>query len=731
MFKRLILLFVFGSIINVFSQYKILLLGDSITNGLYGQNYGFRYYLYNHLQSIAFPFEFVGSNGVTPYWGFFANGAQTEWFLPVPAGTGVMPLTNEMNTTEPNLIMIHLGTNDVDHGDINPYTYDNGLSLSLNTKTGQLANLISFILQWKFGVRGDCVDKIFISKIIDKTGYASRVVEFNEGVERIFNDSEAGLIPSIPSGSLKLVDHYTSFDMATMIAGDGIHPNESGYQNMGFVNFDALRTLPLYLVSVSDDTINGVMNFMSSGAAQVQVIDGFDTGQSNVAVHFEVISGDAEISGETEIDTDNNGTASVDIQFGNTGISMLRATANGLIQGSVDIILNAIEGVSISGDVSYVNTGTPIPGVDVIWEEYNNIRTASDPQGEYELSALLPGSEISVKIQKDPWSDIGPWIILSYDAAMVAQNVVGLRQLEGKAFQAADVNQDGIIDMYDASQIARAVAGLPLPQNVKVGTWQFEPDSLSYSNLWDDLQNQDISGYVIGDIHTVWSFDGVSKQNDDYNFYVDPVATHDSVLTIPCTIHGSDVSAFDFNVSYPSETLRFISVEQRVADEPFTLNTSHVSSGQIKIGGYRIHPLNYNKAEVYLRFINKTSSPFELVVDPIYLNDQKMESHILDGNSDQVLAKNKLSLLPNYPNPFNGETTFRFYLPEEEHVTMIVYNQMGQRVVQLHNGIMGQGLRQIKWNGCDQKGRSVASGVYIFKLMTHKHQKVQKMQLIQ
>lgn len=66
--------------------------------------------------------------------------------------------------------------------------------------------------------------------------------------------------------------------------------------------------------------------------------------------------------------------------------------------------------------------------------------------------------------------------------------------------------------------------------------------------------------------------------------------------------------------------------------------------------------------------------------------------------------------LGSYPNPFNPETTISYEVPQEEMVSLAVYNMKGQLVEQLVNGVQPAGHHQLVWNALDQ-----ASGVYLVK----------------
>ncbi len=85
------------------------------------------------------------------------------------------------------------------------------------------------------------------------------------------------------------------------------------------------------------------------------------------------------------------------------------------------------------------------------------------------------------------------------------------------------------------------------------------------------------------------------------------------------------------------------------------------------------------------------------------------------------------ALLQNYPNPFNGETMIRFQLPASERVKLYVYNIRGQRVATIIDEQMEAGYHRISWNGRNDNGRQVGSGVYIYLLQAGRHHQSKKL----
>jgi hypothetical protein len=88
------------------------------------------------------------------------------------------------------------------------------------------------------------------------------------------------------------------------------------------------------------------------------------------------------------------------------------------------------------------------------------------------------------------------------------------------------------------------------------------------------------------------------------------------------------------------------------------------------------------------------------------------------SNQDAVLPV-AVTLNANFPNPFNPETTLSFSLPKaEKDVSLTVYNSKGQKVKTLYSGAAESGSHSLVWKGQDDAGKSVASGVYFYRLET-------------
>jgi len=99
--------------------------------------------------------------------------------------------------------------------------------------------------------------------------------------------------------------------------------------------------------------------------------------------------------------------------------------------------------------------------------------------------------------------------------------------------------------------------------------------------------------------------------------------------------------------------------------------------------------------------------------------------------SDDHGSIDGFQLFQNYPNPFNPQTTIDFILPKTERIQLAIFNLSGQRVITLLSGILTAGNYQLSWDGRDDKGDLVSSGVYVYRLLSSTVAVSRKMVLVQ
>jgi hypothetical protein len=113
--------------------------------------------------------------------------------------------------------------------------------------------------------------------------------------------------------------------------------------------------------------------------------------------------------------------------------------------------------------------------------------------------------------------------------------------------------------------------------------------------------------------------------------------------------------------------------------------------------------------------------------DTIYISNNSP----LDADDEQGgILPYRFELAQNYPNPFNPSTRIEYSLPERSHVTISVYNVLGQLVCTLVDREQSAGWYEAIWDGTTASGEPVASGVYLYRFQAGDHVQTKKMLLL-
>ena len=120
--------------------------------------------------------------------------------------------------------------------------------------------------------------------------------------------------------------------------------------------------------------------------------------------------------------------------------------------------------------------------------------------------------------------------------------------------------------------------------------------------------------------------------------------------------------------------------------------------------GFGLTYLNY-----YFDFGQFTQLLLYAVIDSIEYGTQV---NTIKNNNETVLKE--FHLYQNYPNPFNSTTIIPFELPQKSKVEITIYDVVGRRIKILISGEFNKGMHNISWNGTNQTGQQVASGVYFY-----------------
>jgi len=100
------------------------------------------------------------------------------------------------------------------------------------------------------------------------------------------------------------------------------------------------------------------------------------------------------------------------------------------------------------------------------------------------------------------------------------------------------------------------------------------------------------------------------------------------------------------------------------------------------------------------------------------------------ANDDALQVPTALRLGQNYPNPFNPHTTITFALGKDAATSLSIFNTRGQKVRTLVNAPLTMGSHSITWDGRDDSGRALASGLYFYRLSSDGKAQTKKMLLM-
>jgi hypothetical protein len=127
-------------------------------------------------------------------------------------------------------------------------------------------------------------------------------------------------------------------------------------------------------------------------------------------------------------------------------------------------------------------------------------------------------------------------------------------------------------------------------------------------------------------------------------------------------------------------------------------------------------------------FSIERSNQFSIKAIDLASADGRYVSVALGANGASV--PREYALHQNYPNPFNPETIISLELPFGGRARLSVYNILGRKVITLLDEELAAGTHTVLWDGADESGQAVASGVYLYRLETETVTLSRKMMLL-
>lgn len=284
----------------------------------------------------------------------------------------------------------------------------------------------------------------------------------------------------------------------------------------------------------------------------------------------------------------------------------------------------------------------------------------------------------------------------SPDAVLVLQHIVGIVTLTDAQIQAADMSNDGEISANDAILILRKIVGLAAP----------------------DGSPQVGSG---GQITVALA---------------EPHGTAAGSVTVPLVVHNIGVVAGgDIQITYDSTAFRAV----RVSPDPAIFLASNITEpGTVRISFVSAERLNSETlAGIQFDILGDGDSMPAIRNADLY--DPEAIPLISGGMGREIIPlaipPERSVLLQNFPNPFNPDTWIPYQLRADSEVTIRIFSLQGDMVRELDLGAKSGGLyvnrdRAARWDGRNDAGETVASGIYFYSISAGDFAAVRKLTVV-
>jgi hypothetical protein len=193
----------------------------------------------------------------------------------------------------------------------------------------------------------------------------------------------------------------------------------------------------------------------------------------------------------------------------------------------------------------------------------------------------------------------------------------------------------------------------------------------------------------------------------------------------PTNLTGTIVNSNGIHLAWnpPATNLRSSSSKADLPDR-------NLLGYRIYQGTHPIHDIMDPSIHVY-DLTDLVNATYTFKVSALYTEGESAPSNTItiSGNNDPVVPT-VTALNGNYPNPFNPSTVVSYSVSKAGLVTLEIYNSLGQKVNTLVNKRVEAGNYTVTWNGTDDKGNPLGSGLYFYKMKSGNYSSTKKMILL-
>jgi hypothetical protein len=205
--------------------------------------------------------------------------------------------------------------------------------------------------------------------------------------------------------------------------------------------------------------------------------------------------------------------------------------------------------------------------------------------------------------------------------------------------------------------------------------------------------------------------------------------------TVTITVQDNSVPVLDsIGIQYTTQDSLSISLSATdEEDDALTFDASSSNPDNVTIevvsSGDTTADLTLSFADGWVGMAFVTAS----VCDAYHCDSETFTVWVSDpplGVDDIIVFPEVFALRQNYPNPFNPVTTIAYDIPEISNVRIDMYNILGQKVRTLVNGTHQPGMYHVRWNGTNDFGNPMASGMYFYRISSEQFISVKKLVLM-
>ena len=385
----------------------------------------------------------------------------------------------------------------------------------------------------------------------------------------------------------------------------------------------------------------------------------------------------------------------------------------------------------ISGTVYYDGTTRLVSDavIDLTYAEGTS-QTVTDNAGTYLFENIAPGSVQLVPSNTNDEREA----ISGSDALLVLQYLAFLAELNEHQLFAADVTEDGAVSGSDAQAILRYLAFYT--DNIgATGQWRFIPPDSSFTLETAAIAN--FNAYLKGDANLNWGEgSGLAKSNVSNIIirFSDAIRVTENEIRVSLKIdtQGQRFHTLVATIDYDPVALNYKTTESPLSQQGFMLVSNGNEPGEVHIAMAGAAGM-IGTGDVVMLIFDKVGQPqsTDWQVSRLLVNDesaaQPTRVQLEFFRSNLVAIPEQFYLEQNYPNPFNPETRITYHLPEASSVALKIFNLRGDEICTLVNSNMAAGIHHSVWNGKDDRGSEVVSGVYLMKLQAGDFQVNRKM----